>query len=590
MLVTFENITKKFGEKTLFNEASFVINEKEKIGLIGVNGSGKSTLLKIILELETIDSGRIHKGNFKVEYLAQEPKLNLELTILEQTMRGVENTSSDTLEYEAKAILNKLKLTNHSAKLKQLSGGQKRRVALACSLLKKCDLLILDEPTNHLDNEMVVWLENYLQKYNKALLMITHDRYFLDRVTNKIIEIDEQKIYTYNSNYSEFLTTKAQREIDNASALRKLKSIYKKEAEWMAQGPKARGTKSVERKKRFEVLEKEIVTERKTDLEINSISSRLGSKTFEINNISKSFEGIELFKEFSYVPQRSERIGIVGKNGSGKSTLLNILAKKIEPDNGTVEVGETVKLGFFSQEIEDMDSELRIIDYVEKYGQQIETVDGLMSASQLLEKFLFPPKVQYNRIKYLSGGEKRRLYLLKVLIAKPNVLFLDEPTNDLDILTLTILEDYIENFNGIIITVSHDRYFLDKVVDKLFIFENNNEINIYNGSYSDCINIIEKEEVIVKKVTKEQRTKTNFTNKPKFSYNEKREFETIDDDILKLEEMINNIDKKIQTDSNNFTILNEHLKERELLEAKLDDMNERWFYLNDLNEKIENSK
>jgi ATP-binding cassette subfamily F protein uup len=590
MLVTFENITKKFGEKILFNDASFVINEKDKIGLIGVNGSGKSTLLKIILELESIDSGRIYKNNFKVEYLAQEPNLNLELTILEQTIRGVDQTESNTVEFEAKAILNKLKLVNHEVQLKHLSGGQKRRVALACSLLKRCDLLILDEPTNHLDNEMVVWLENYLKKYNKSLLMITHDRYFLDRVTNKIIEIDEEKIYTYNSNYSEFLNTKAQREIDNASAMRKLKSTYKKEAEWMAQGPKARGTKSVERKKRFEKLEKEIKVDKKVDLEITSVSSRLGSKTFEINNISKSFDGVELFTDFSYIPIKTDRIGIIGKNGSGKSTLLNILAKKLSPDKGSIEVGETVKLGFFSQEIEDMDLDLRIIDYIEKYGQQIETVEGTISASQLLEKFLFPPKVQYNRIKYLSGGEKRRLYLLKILIGKPNVLFLDEPTNDLDILTLTILEDYIEYFNGIIITVSHDRYFLDKVVDKLFVFENGNQINIYNGSYSDCIDIIEKDEIKVKKIVKEERSKNNTNNKPKFTYNEKREFETIDQDIHNLEEEIIILDKKIQLDASDFTLLNEHIKERELLESKLVHMTERWFYLNDLNEQIDKSK
>ncbi|MGL5021653.1 MAG: ABC-F family ATP-binding cassette domain-containing protein, partial [Mycoplasmatales bacterium] len=541
--------------------------------------------------LDTADTGRVLNSNVKIGYLSQNPDLDDELTVIEQCVKGINKNHIKTFDYEAKAILSKLQITDFEQKIKNLSGGQKRRVALACVLLNPSDLLILDEPTNHLDNDMILWLETFLKKYNKAILMITHDRYFLDRVTNKIIEVDDKTIYSYDANYSLFLELKAMRDVADEAAYRKLKTTFKKESEWMAQGPKARGTKSIERKAKFEKLQKQMVKQKDSNLELNSVTTRLGTKTIEINNITTSYNDKILINNFSYIPTQIDRIGIVGKNGCGKSTLLNILSQKIQPDSGFIDIGDTVKIGFFSQEVQDMDPNQKVLDYITDIHEHIETIDGTISASQMLEKFLFTPAQQYNKLKYLSGGEKRRLYLLKVLIDQPNILFLDEPTNDLDITTLMILEEYLDNFNGIVITVSHDRYFLDKVVDKIFVFEEDGKIIMHNCGYSDYfetadINLGKEKKANDKKTIVREKNKVS---KIKFSYNDKREYETIDDDIFQLEELLAELDELIKKDGSDFVKLKQHLEKRTLLEQQLSHKTERWFYLNDLNDQINNS-
>jgi ABC transport system ATP-binding/permease protein len=631
-LINAENISKSYSEKELIVNINLGINEGDKIGFIGINGTGKSTLLKIIGGIEEPDEGRVIKANsLRVEYLPQNPEFDFEATVLEQVFKGdstimklireyeaalqTPNASSDkiiklthsmdtlnawTIESEAKAILTRLGVPDFNAKIATLSGGQKKRVAMAAALINPCDLLILDEPTNHLDNESIDWLEQYLNKRKGALLMITHDRYFLDRVVNEIIELDRGSLYQYKGNYSSFLEKKLEREdLENASESKR-QSLYKKELAWIRRGAKARTTKQKARIDRFETLSNQLVNINEDSMEISVGSSRLGKKIIELGNICKAFNEKVLLNNFSYIVLRRDRVGIVGPNGSGKSTLINIMAGRLKPDSGAVEVGETVKIGLYSQETYHMDDNLRVIEYIKEAAEYIENAEGYkITASQMLERFLFPSALQWTPIAKLSGGEKRRLYLLRVLMEAPNVLLLDEPTNDLDIETLKILEDYLEDFPGAVITVSHDRYFLDKLVGKIFLFEGNGKIKLYTGNYSDYRDAAQLEEDIVSKSNEKTKDNVykNFVDvdkkkeKPlKFSFKEQKEFEEIDLVISELENSIEEVDVKISKTSTDYTLLQELLSEKELLGKKLEERMDRWVYLSELAEKIEEGK
>lgn len=591
MFITIEKISKKFYEKTIFDEASYTINKNDKIGVIGVNGTGKSTLLKMIAGLEDLDAGKIsYAKDLKISYLAQSPVYDEGITVFEYVLKEIKKLNPNTDDYEVRAILNKLGIEDMEAEVQTLSGGQKKRLSLAVVLLQKSDLMILDEPTNHLDNAMVIWLEEYLQKFNGSILMVTHDRYFLDRVTTKILEVEDGKIYNHDTNYSGFLERKAQREEMNVASERKRQAILRKEKEWIMQGVRARGTKSRERIERFHKLNDQEGIVEKDQLEISSMKSRLGNKIIEIENLSKQFDERVIINDFTYQVQANDRIGIIGKNGRGKSTLLNMISGDVLPSSGTVEVGQTVKLGFYRQEAIELDDSMKVIEYIESFAQFIETPEGTQSASNLLEQFLFPKKAQHHLIKYLSGGEKRRLYLLSILIQAPNVLFLDEPTNDLDIETLTILEDYLDNFNGVVITVSHDRYFLDKVVDKIFEVKEGGEVQIYNGGYTDYFDLAKEELVKKPKKEKQEKPKKNNNSTLKFSYKEQREFETIDEDLEALDLELAVIDGELVNVGSDFEKMNKLIAKRQEVEEKHEAMTERWFYLNDLNEQIEAQK
>lgn len=598
ILLSAEKISKNYSEKPLLNDISLFLNEGDSVGVIGINGTGKTTLLKVIAGVETPDSGTITTSTgVKIAYLPQNPDLNNNLTIWEQMTKLNTSSTEPFKDYEAKAILNKLGIVDLSQQIKYLSGGEKRRVAIAHALVTPSNVLILDEPTNHLDNDMTLWLESYLKRYTGALLMVTHDRYFLDRVTNRIVEIDRGQLYNYQANYSQFVKLKTEREEMEQNTLRKNKSLLRKELEWMQQGPKARGTKSKERIERFHALEEKTQVITESTLDIQSVSSRLGRKIIEIYNLSKSFDNIPLIRDFNYTVLRNDRVGIVGKNGCGKSTLLKMIIGSIQPDTGNVDIGTTVKIGHFSQECDDMDTSLKVIDYIREVAEYIQTPDGSVSASQMLETFLFPSDAQWQPIAKLSGGERRRLFLLRILMGAPNVLFLDEPTNDLDIETLVILESYLDTFNGAVIVVSHDRYFLDRVVDKIFEFQDDATLKQYLGGYSDYVE--ERRDF-----DKYQKLKTNqpnpssaskqskLANRPrqqklKFTYKEQKEFETIDDVIADLEQSINNIDKAIQLNASDYIKLQELTAEKEALEQQLDEAMDRWVYLNDLAEKIQ---
>jgi len=589
MLLSAEKITKSYSEKILLNGVSLYLNEGDKIGVIGVNGTGKSTFLNIIAGIEEPDSGSISKNpGVRIEYLQQNPVWNEKLTLLEHIFLGTSSADRQTKEYEAKTVLTKLDLTEYDTEIKYLSGGQRKRAAIASALIHPCEVLILDEPTNHLDNDMVMWLENYLSKYSGAIIMVTHDRYFLDRVTNKIVELDNGNLYSYQANYSKYIEMKALREEAALGTERKNRSLLRKELEWMQQGPKARGTKSKDRIARFESLSENSGKTEAARLELSSISSRLGKKTLEITDISKSFGEKEYVSHFSHIISRDARIGIVGKNGCGKSTLLNMISTRLLPDSGTVVLGDTVKLGYFSQNSEEMDVSLRVIDFIRNIAETIETRDGTLSASQMLEKFLFTPDLQWNTIKRLSGGERRRLYLLSIIMEAPNILLLDEPTNDLDIQTLTILEDYLENFGGAVVTVSHDRYFLDKVVDTIFDFMEDGTINKYLGTYSEYLAQITAEVIpqsISESKTTQEKTWTK-NRKLKFTYNEQREYEKIDSDIADLEARLYNVSIDMESESSNYIRLQELMVQKETLEMEIDEKMSRWVYLNDLAEKI----
>jgi ATP-binding cassette subfamily F protein uup len=589
MLLSAEKITKSYSEKALLKDISLYISEGDKIGVIGINGTGKSTFLNIIAQVEEYDNGTISKKpGIRIQYLLQNPLWDEKLTILEHVFLGTSSELKENKEYEAKSILNKLGVTEFDKPISLLSGGQRKRVAIASALIRPCDLLILDEPTNHLDNEMVLWLEGYLIKYTGAIVMVTHDRYFLDRVTNKIVEIDNGNLYTYQTNYSKYLELKAQREEMEVGTQRKRRSILRKELEWMQRGPRARGTKSKERIARFEELSEKVGSVETAKLELSSVSTRLGKKTVEINNITKSYGQRRLVSDFEHIILRDDRIGIVGKNGCGKSTLLNMISGRIQPDSGTVVIGDTVKLGYFSQNCEEMDLSLKVIDYIKEIAENIETTDGILTASQMLEKFLFSPDLQWNTISRLSGGERRRLYLLSIIMEAPNILLLDEPTNDLDIQTLTILEEYLETFSGAVVTVSHDRYFLDKVVDTIFAFGSDGKIRKYLGGYSDYLaeNDDEQESQKAAKIKAVPYKKDSSNKKLKFTFKEQREFESIDAEIAELESQLSELVELIEIESSNYIKLQEIITQKETMEKRLEEKMERWFYLNDIAEKI----
>jgi len=619
-----ENISKSFSEKQLFNNINLGISEGDKIGVIGINGTGKSTLLKVIAGVEVPDEGKITKTNsVTMEFLKQNPTFDFEATVLEQVFKGdtpamrlireyekamshaiidnekiiklsseMDSLDAWTLEDEAKIILTKLGVTDFTVKVGTLSGGQKKRIALAAALINPADLLILDEPTNHLDNDSIDWLEQYLNKRKGALLMITHDRYFLDRVVNKIIEIDGGKLFTYDGSYSNFLEKKLEREEIEFTNEKKRASLFKKELAWIRKGAKARTTKQKARIDRFDKLEDDKIDISEDKIEISVAGTRLGKKIIELQHISKGFNGVNLIEDFNYILLRNDRVGIIGPNGSGKSTLLNIISGKLKADLGTIDTGETVKIGVYSQETYHMDDNQRVIEYIREGAEFISTADGYkISASQMLERFLFLPSDQWTPISKLSGGEKRRLYLLRVLMESPNVLLLDEPTNDLDIQTLTILEDYLDEFQGAMITVSHDRYFLDRIVGKIFCFEGNAKITKYTGNYSEVKEIIKENEVTINKTSNKDAVEFNNQSDKKeknlkFTFKEQREFEEIDSVISGLEDKIAELEIKISKAGSDFTILEKFLKDKAYITKTLEEKMERWTYLNELEEKI----
>lgn len=570
MLMSVSHLSKYNNLKCIAKDISFSIHERDKIGLIGLNGTGKSTLLKILAGQEDYKGEIIKKKDIRINYLPQIPSFQPQNTVLEQVY---EDVGHDVAEYEIKSILNRFQIINHSQPINQLSGGQKKRVALAIALIKPCDLLLLDEPTNHLDHEMIEYLEKYLTKFNRALVMITHDRYFLERITHRMLELEHGQLYTYEANYSLYLEQKAKREESLQNAQHKRKQFLKKELEWVRAGVQARTTKNKGRLQRYEALSQQADLPVTQNLEMIDTASRLGQKTIELHGISHRFDHL-LFQPFDYLFQRNERVGIVGINGSGKSTLLHIIAGQIQPTSGEVEYGETIRIGYFKQGHEDMDDNQRVIDYIQEEARYLKTRQGEFSAKQMCEKFLFDKELQYTPIGRLSGGEKRRLYLLKVLMGAPNVLLLDEPTNDLDITTLQILEDYLDSFQGIIITVSHDRYFLDRLCDTLFVFSHQ-QIQVHNGGYSDYI--------ITSNQTSSNKPKSN-TKKPmrerkvRLTYLEKKELESLEADIPALEQKLQQLDEQLNQVTD-FHDIQELSNQRNALENEIETKSIRWLEL-----------
>ena len=591
MLLSAQSITKTYGTRVLLDHVSLFLEAGERVGVVGVNGAGKSTLLRMLAGVEEPETGEVTRfPNVRLEYLPQNPDFVPGITVLEQVLLGLSSDARALAEYEAKTILTRLGVDRFDQKVEELSGGQRKRVALAAALARPCDVLILDEPTNHLDSEMIAWLEEWLQRFAGGLIMITHDRYFLERVTNRMAEVDGGQLYFYEGSYEDFLRRKAEREESAKASERKRQSILRREYQWVMQGPKARGTKSRERMERYEALKNQTGPTQRASLELSSISSRLGKKTIELQNVSKSFEGRTVVKEFSCMLLRDDRIGIVGVNGSGKSTLLNLIAGRLSPDSGQVVVGETVKIGYFSQENPPMDPDMRVIDYVKEIGERIETPEGVLTASQLLEQFLFPGDVQWSPIGKLSGGEKRRLFLLSILAAAPNVLLLDEPTNDLDIQTLTILEDYLETFQGAVVAVSHDRYFLDKVASRIFLVEGDGQVTPYVGGYTDYLETLaqrrKEEKKAQRPAEKKESSRSSGSQKLKFSYKEQREYETIEDDIAALEGKLADNQAQQAACGSDYLALQKLQEEQGQLETALDEKMERWEYLSDLAERI----
>lgn len=603
-LLSAENLTKSYGLKTLFSDLTFGIAEGEKIGLIGINGTGKSTLLKVLAGKETPDQGEVTVGSaVRIAYLPQNPDFDDEATVLQQIFDN-EFISNDYInkdpwqaESEAKTILTRLGIYDFDAIVGTLSGGQRKRVALAGALISPADLLILDEPTNHIDNETVGWLELYLNRRRGALVMITHDRYFLDRVVNRVIELENGRLYSYPGNYSKYLELKLERhEQERSSELKRL-NILRNELKWIKRGAKARTTKQKARIERFERLRDEAPEDKPDKMEISVGAARLGKKVIALEGIAKSFSGEKVIDDFSYAFLRDARVGIIGPNGIGKSTLLKIIAGTLEPDSGVVDRGQTVRTGIFSQETREMDQSLRVIQYIKEQAEFITTADGkLISAAQMLERFLFPPELQWTPLEKLSGGEKRRLYLLRVLMGSPNVLLLDEPTNDLDIETLTILEDYLDDFPGVVVVVSHDRYFLDRVVNEILDFTAGGRIVHYLGNYSDYLvsaktRVAEGKPLENAEKPSEKVDRTPEKTRPlKFSYKEKREFEQIDDMISDVEEELRVVKSKINHAGSDFVLLQDLVREQQGLEMQLDELLERWAHLNELAEEIERNK
>ena len=610
-LLTMKNIHKAYTDKVLFKGADFSVNTGDKIGVIGINGTGKSSLLKMIAGIDTCDAGLIVKGNnVVVNYLPQSPTFHDDETIYEHVITANSTEENKwSIEGDARALLDKLGFTDTSISVSSLSGGQKKKVALAAALLSSCDILVLDEPTNHLDNDMTEYLEDYLNNYRGALVMVTHDRYFLDRVTNRIVEIDKGYIYSYDANYEGYLMLKAERENIALATERKHQNILRKEIAWIRRGARARSTKQKAHIKRYEALAAEEMIEADKTVNLSSIASRLGNKTIELHNISKSFPGLThpLIENFSYNFLRNDRIGITGPNGCGKSTLMKLITGNLKPDSGIIEIGETVNIGYFSQENEMLDDNKIVLDYVKETAEYIRTVDGYMSASTLCEEFLFDSTLQHQRIGQLPRGEKRRLYLLKILAGSPNVLILDEPTNDLDISTLCILEDYLDTFQGILIVVSHDRYFLDRVVKRLFVYDGYGQIRQFEGSYTDYYleygtfaNSVKSGSGSVKpapaskgkpaadssKSGAAEKDTAPKRAKNKFTFNEQREYDTIEDDIAACEETIDGLDREIAASTTDFTKLNHLMAEKENAELKLEHLMERYVYLTDLLESF----
>ena len=611
-LVTIEHLTKSYTERLIFDDTDFSINEGEKIGLIGINGTGKSTLLKIVAGLEEPDKGTVVRGrNLDMRYLPQNPKFTEGDTIIESILRDNEGHPHIwDMESQAKTMLTKVGIYDFDAKVETLSGGQRKRVALVSTLMADTDLLILDEPTNHLDSDMADWLEDHLKKFRGAILMITHDRYFLDSVANRIVELDKGKFYSYQTNYEGYLEMRAER-LDMAQASeRKRQSILRVELEWMKRGARARSTKQKAHIQRYEALRDQKGPELDQSMELESISSRLGRTTVELDHLCKAYGDKTLIKDFTYIFLKNDRVGIIGPNGSGKSTLMKMIAGWVQPDSGTIEIGQTVKMGYFSQENEAMDESLKVIDYIKNVAEYVQTKDGSVSASMMLERFLFPSSVQYTTIDRLSGGEKRRLYLLRILMDAPNVLLLDEPTNDLDIRTLTILEDYLDSFQGIVITVSHDRYFLDRIVRRIFAFEGNGRITQYEGGFTDYQAAVLRKEVEAEAMaagnpkagvksdkSKDEKSeedskssKKTWNGGPKklrFTYQEQKDWDVIESQIEKLEEEIADLDVQMEKAASDFVKLKELMDRKAQAESELDVKMERWMYLNDLAEKIE---
>ena len=596
-LLTMEHITKSYTDRILLDDVGFSINENEKIGVIGINGMGKSTLLKVVAGIEECDSGKISMGNHvKICYLPQTPIFEEGTTVLKAAVAGnVDDINRWSIEAEAKSMLNQLGFTDYDEKVEHMSGGQKKRIALVNALLTTAEILVLDEPTNHLDNAMSEWLEEYLIQFKGALLMVTHDRYFLDRVVNRIVEVDKGNIYNYPGNYSEFVRLKEERQNMELATERKRKSLLRTELEWLHRGARARSTKQkahIDRIKAMQEIE-DIQAEKRVLLD--SISTRMGNKTVEVSGLCKRYGDRNLIEDYNYIFLKNDRIGIIGPNGCGKTTLLKMINGIVKPDAGSIEIGQTIKLGYFSQENEYMDDSMRVIDYIKEVGEYVTTTDGKITASQMLERFLFDGAMQWSYIGKLSGGEKRRLYLLRILMSSPNVLILDEPTNDLDIQTLTILEDYLDRFEGIIIIVSHDRYFLDRTINRIFSFEGNGRIRQFEGGYSDYLIRVElekepEEPVVVAQKKEEKDSKATWKQrekKVKFTYKEQREFETIDEDIAKLEEKLEDLEAQAMKNANDYGKLNKILKEKEEYEKKLEEKMDRWVYLNDLYEQIQ---
>ncbi len=591
-LLTAENISKSFNsDKILFDNISLGINEGDKIGLIGINGTGKSTLLKILAGEEEADSGKLTKGNaVRIAYLPQNPEFDDNESVISEVIKGkkAKNEFWDT-EGEARSLLAKFEIDDVEVKVGTLSGGQKKRAALVRTLLDDAEILILDEPTNHLDTAMSEWLEDYLKKMKQALFIITHDRYFLDQVTNRIVELTHGKLYSYVGGYMKYLELKAEREEMEIATERKNAALYKKDLAWMMRGARARSTKQKAHIGRFEELKNrdKIIVDK--EIVVDSVSSRLGKQIIEIDNISKSYGNKVLFTDFTYMFRRIDRIGIIGKNGSGKSTLLKTILGQIKPDSGNIVIGQTAKIGYFSQESGELNPNQTVIESAKDIAEYVQTKDGTVSASKMLERFLFEGAMQYTKIEKLSGGERRRLALLHTLISAPNILILDEPTNDLDITTLSILEDYLDSFDGVVITVSHDRYFLDRVANRIFSFEDG-YIKLYEGGYSDYLEKAEPKTEEVKADKKESDAKkdwkANKATKLKFTYAEQKEFETIDEDIEKLNEAIEKLDAEIAENASRYGKLGELMAEKEKFEEELAHKEERWLYLTELNEKI----
>ena len=598
-ILTINGLKKSYTDKILFDSADFSIGEGEKVGVIGINGTGKSTLLKIVAGIEEGETGEVIKGNkVHIRYLPQNPEYEPGITIFDYVVTKNKHLGNEwTIEGDAKNVLNRLGFTDYDARIDILSGGGKKRAALAAALLAECDLLVLDEPTNHLDNEMTQWLEDYLIGRKGALLMVTHDRYFLDRVSTRIVEIDKGKIYSYLTNYSGFLALKAEREEIALATERKRQSILRREIEWMQRGARARSTKQKAHIARYEALRDAKAPVSDSVVEMGSVSSRMGKTTIELLGISKSYGDKCLISEFTYIFLKNDRVGFIGPNGCGKSTLMKIINGKTAPDNGEVVVGTTIKIGYFSQENEYMDDSLRAIDYIKETAEYIETEDGKVTASKMMERFLFDSTLQYQKIERLSGGEKRRLYLLKVLMEAPNVLVLDEPTNDLDIATMSILEDYLDRFQGIVIAVSHDRYFLDRIARRLFAFEGEGNIRQYEGGYSDYL--MEREmEISALSPAKGEKEKISDSRdtwkvrekKLKFTYQEQKDYETIEEEIAELEDRLASVEEAYAKAATDFVKLNELTTEKESLEKKLEIKLERFVYLSDLAERIEAQK